>query len=143
MTRWILLGLLTAVGAAGCGPVGQPSLASPVPVTGKVTLASGKPLGNVVIHFQPLEAPAPASGKVSADGSFASLTTYEKKEGICKGKYAVYFRQFPGTEASKTNSAWKGLPERMRDETSGVSPIQVEITSSGQILDIQVDPAAK
>ena len=133
--------LAVIVPLVGCDD--QPSLATPVPVTGKVTLPGGKPLGNVVIHFQPIDAPAPASARVSADGSFAAPTTYEGKEGICKGKYAVYFRQLPATEAPKTNPAWKGLPERFRDETSAVSPIQVEVTSSGQVLDIQVDPAAK
>ena len=135
MTRFLaLLPLMILV--VGCDGGSKPSLATPVEITGKLSAADGKPFGNVVVHFQPTDAPAPASGTVAPDGTF-KLTTYEEKPGICKGKYVVYVRALSGKEAAKTNPAHKGLPENVRDEAS-VSPLAVEITSSGQVVDLKL-----
>ena len=135
MTRFLaLLPLMMLV--VGCDSGSQPSMDTPVAITGKLTAADGKPFGNVIVHFQPTEAPAPASGTVAADGTF-TVTTYDEKPGICKGKYVVYVRALLGKDASKTNPAHKTLPEKIRDEAS-VSPLAVEITSSGQVVELKL-----
>ena len=78
---------LSAV-VAGCGESGPP--VSIHPVSGKVLLASGKPLSSGTVHFEPVDAPAlKASGKIQPDGTF-SLTTRKEGDGAAEGDCLVY-----------------------------------------------------
>jgi hypothetical protein len=114
---------LTLVG--GCGDR-RVSLPTPVPASGKVTLANGEPVRNVIIAFEAVDAMAPAACAVKEDGSFA-LHTYENKPGACPGKYRVVFRADPALRGS--GESIQAIP---RKYTLDNSPLEVEVPSGGR-----------
>lgn len=127
-----------ALAALGCKGDGKASLPSPVEAGGKITLASGEPVKDVRVMFEPIEAAAPASGVVGADGSF-TLRTYDEKPGACPGKYRVIFLQVMNSRAeiAKSTAGLAVIPAKYKDEGS---PLEVEIPSGGNAsLSLQLD----
>jgi hypothetical protein len=104
------LTLLTTVSIslAGCG-MNPPSVADRVPVKGRVTLADGKPVRDVMLSLQPLDGGFMAGMNVGADGTF-------RGEAV-PGKYAYFLGvQEVGTTADRQKSAvaLKGIPGQYR-----------------------------
>lgn len=92
MKRAILLAAL-ALGVTGCG-MDPGSVAGPVPVKGRVTLANGQPVRDVVLTLQPMETGKQMAGlKIGADGSFSG-------EAIA-GKYTYYLSAQDGKTAAE------------------------------------------
>lgn len=123
------LALLAPAFVAGCGEK-TVSMPSPVSASGKVTLASGEPVSDVRIVFEPVDARAAASAEVKG-GSF-SLSTYDKREGACPGKYRVVFRvvqRETHADYKRSEAALKAIPAKYKDENS---PLQVEVPSGGK-----------
>jgi hypothetical protein len=82
MMRFLaLLCLLALVMTSGCG-VSAPPMSSTVPITGKLELAEGKPIGGLLLTLFPLEGQHPVYIEVADDGEF-------KSEAIA-GKYAYF-----------------------------------------------------
>lgn len=131
--------VLQAAVISGCGTSGKPTLPDPLAIKGKLTTTDGKPFGDVVIQFQPKDAPAKSGGIVASDGTF-SLTTYDNKEGICPGKYVVYLKPLP--DAKKTNPEHKKLAEKLKDEAS-LSPIEVVVAKDTASVEVKFDPTVK
>ena len=107
--RTALLCLALPVGLAGCG---GPKLA---PVSGKVT-CNGEPVTGGTLIFHPvndgggLEAGAPASAEVHADGSY-TLSTNRLADGAMVGRHHVGY-----TPPQQT------LTEQQRTDRSYVAP---------------------
>ncbi len=123
------LSLAALVALVGCGEKTIP-LPTPVPVSGKVFLADGSPAKDVGIHFNPVEAHAPAYAVVGEDGSF-TLKTYENKTGACAGKYRVTF-QAAGQGSPlfvKSEQAIKAIPQKYRQDDS---PLEAVVPSGGK-----------
>src|SRR5262245_9427755 len=94
-SRCGLLMLVTAAGfAAGCGAPGPKRLPT-YPVVGKV-LVDGEPVEMLAIRCVRLseadkENPTESQCYTSADGSF-KIGTYESKDGVPAGEYALTFQ---------------------------------------------------
>ncbi len=124
---------------AGCGD-GRPSL---VPVSGTVTL-NGAPLGEAQLGFEPdgIEGYSrPSSAITDSSGKFI-VGTYDKADGIPKGKYKVtvfkkevvgklpenYNSEDTAANAQPVQYQWT-VPQKYA--TSANSGLTVEVTSSG------------
>ena len=103
MTRFVIpLALLTL---AGCG--GEPPRRSePVPVSGKVTHADGKPVKDVTLTLQPTGDGLPAALSVSGDGSL--------KGQVIPGDYVYSFTALEGKGGQKNTAGLKAVPEKYR-----------------------------
>lgn len=130
MRKWIGFVAVAALVAAGCGEP-KVNLPEPAPASGRVTLASGQPVKDVRIVFEPVDAMAAASALVSS-GSF-SLQTYDSKPGACPGKYRVIFRvNQSGTSQAELNrsaEALRSIPVKYQQDNS---PLEVEVPSGGK-----------
>jgi hypothetical protein len=115
----------------GCG--GSSSPFTFVPVTGKVTYEDGSPIpgGGIRIYFHSAEPPKdgmhvrPGVGSLAADGSFKDITSYKFADGLSYGKYKVSL----ATDATKVPKDYT---------TPDKTPLIVEVTESGQVLEIKV-----
>lgn len=98
MIRHILPLLTLCLGLiAGCSST-PPQKPSAIDVTGTVTGADGKPLGNVKLNFLPTNADqVQLSVNVAADGKFQA--------SVVPGKYTFSFEPQTGKQA-----AFKGIP---------------------------------
>ena len=83
-----LLLVLPLLALSGCGGA---KFASPVPVSGKVTV-KGKPLSGGTIHFAPVDGKKtlPGFGAIQSDGSYTA-TTKVQKDGLIPGEFLVFF----------------------------------------------------
>ena len=116
---------------AGCGGTSSPFTF--VPVTGKVTYEDGSPIpgGGFRIYFHSLEPPKdgmhvrPGIGSTAADGTFKDITSYKFADGLAYGKYKVSL----ATDATKVPKDYT---------TPDKTPLTIEVTESGQVLDIKV-----
>lgn len=127
MGRFALAALtVAALATAGCGDR-QPSLPSPVSASGKITLASGQPVKDVRIFFEPIDAMAAASSPVDQGGNF-SLQTYENKKGACPGKYRVVLR-VDQANLARSQAAIRAIPPRYTQDNS---PLEIEVPSGGK-----------
>ncbi len=117
--RFFLVTLIALVGV-GCGESGKP-IADAVDFSGKVTDATGKPIGGVEMHLQPLDSGKPSIIPVGADGSF--------KAKAVAGKYAFSFQMKNGAAAATVPSNYR---DGSKDHTISVS--------SGASLDIKLAP---
>jgi hypothetical protein len=86
----------------GCGGDGSEIRApaaegEPVPVKGKVTLASGQGVENAVVHFTPVKEGVgrQAQGTTKADGSYELTSTGKGNDGTLPGDYNVYIEPPP------------------------------------------------
>jgi len=120
--RLALLASLSLVVAVMIGCSSDPGqMDGPVAVTGSLKDASGKPLKDVAVELQPLEAGHVTTIQVGPDGSFSG-------EAV-PGKYA--YRIVPG---AKARTAPKGVPAEFAEQ-------KMERTyevGSGSPLDIQL-----
>jgi hypothetical protein len=116
-------GLVVLACAAGCG-AGGPTLAERVPVSGRVVLASGKPLtkGRVTFVSRDLSAP-PASGDLGPDGAFR-LTTRDPGDGAVPGAYRVRIEP-AAVPGARPDAVRLPFPAKYIDEDS--SPLAVTV----------------
>jgi hypothetical protein len=122
---------LLALSFIGCGGSSGPF--DFVPVSGKVTYEDGSPIpiAGMRIYFHSLEPPKdgmhvrPGVGSVAADGTFKEITSYKFADGLAFGKYKVSLV----TNDTKVPKDYT-TPEK--------TPLQVDITESGQVLEIKV-----
>jgi len=138
-----LLGLVSIASAsllaAGCGsdvPFGI------VPVHGKVTYEDGSliPASSLTVIFTPIN--PPREGKMTApggrteadvtDGSFESVTSHRPYDGVLVGRHKVV------VIASGKGASGKGGLVGPEYSKSSTTPIEVEVASSGQFLEIKV-----
>jgi hypothetical protein len=125
MTRSICLSIAVAIGLAGCGG-GPGRVADPVPVKGQVTLANGRPLKDVMLTLQPLDAGHMAGFKVGSDGRFTG-------EAV-PGKYAFFFAPQESkapAEQQKLEAALQAVPEKYKAANMDHT---VTVSSSGSDL---------
>lgn len=125
-----------AIQFAGCGGSGSPF--DFVPVSGKVVYEDGSqiPVSGMRIYFHTMEPPKdgmhirPGVGSVAADGTFKDITSYKYADGLTYGRYKV----------SLINSERVGDVLAIPKECSlpDKTPLQVEVTESGQFLEIKV-----
>ncbi|MGD9632891.1 MAG: hypothetical protein AB7G28_10235 [Pirellulales bacterium] len=109
-----------------------------VPVKGKVTYDDGTaiPLQGMRIYFHSLEPPIdgmhvrPGTGGVAADGTFKDITSYKFGDGLAYGKYKV---SLVADERGKLTSK---IPKDCAQPDK--TPLQIEVTESGQFLEIKV-----
>lgn len=122
--------LLLALGlVAGCG-TNPGQVADPVPVTGKVTLPTGKPAAHAALYLQPMDDGLPAGLVLGADGQF--------RAELVPGKYAYYFAPQEGaTRAAwqKSVAALKQVPQKYRQAHRD----NTIVVRSGSVLDIKLD----
>jgi hypothetical protein len=139
MPKWrctLVAPWICVVAIAGCGGNGSPFKS--VPVSGKVTYDDGStiPVPGMKIYFHSLE-PAvgnmharPGIGSVDADGNFKDVTTYKFADGVVLGKSTV---TLVCEEGGKLTTK---IPKEYEHPQS--TPLQVEVTKSGQFLEIKV-----
>lgn len=138
LNRCLELILLLAFAAilAGCGGNGNPFTS--VPVTGKVTYEDGTliPVPGMKLFFHSLEPPKgnmhprPAQVGVADDGTFKDVTTYKPDDGLVLGKHSVTVIALENGKPSKKIPSDYAYPQK--------SPLVVEVTKSGQFLEIKV-----
>ena len=134
MKRYLPLALGLFV-LAGCGEP-KVSMSNPVPVSGSLKTANGKPVPNVRVMLLTVNTQAGANGITDTAGNF-KLGTYDNKEGAIPGKYRVQLTPIlkgDKVETEKSLATLKTLPPRfVADDT----PLEVEV-ASGKVLDIVI-----
>ncbi len=134
MYRMIPLALAIAL-LGGCGEP-KMSLSEPVPVTGTVKTADGKPVPNVRVMLLTVNTQAGANGVTDAAGNF-KLGTYDNKEGAIPGKYRVQLTPILKGDKTETENSYKTLktlpPRFLADD----STLEIEV-ASGKPLDIVI-----
>jgi hypothetical protein len=111
----------------GCGGNGNPF--DSVPVSGKIAFDDGSSVGGMRVYFYseqpPVDGmhPRPAVVGIGEDGTFSQVTTYKYGDGLVLGKHKVSFES-------------KRVPKEYQSTTT--TPLVVEVTKSGQFLDIKV-----
>lgn len=132
----LMLAATLSVLLVGCSGSGGPF--DYVPVTGKVTYDDGTliPVSGMKIYFHSLEPPKdgmhvrPGIGSVGPDGTFKDITSYKYADGLIRGKYKVSLVSGePGKKAPKIPKEC-ALPDK--------TPLRVDVTESGQFLEIKV-----
>jgi hypothetical protein len=111
----------------GCGgPSGAPNEAKTmvVPVSGKLLTASGSPVANAWVVFNPKEIPGhEANAPTGPDGSFR-LSTFGKEDGAIPGKYVVTVEPHPYPKGAKPS-----IPRQYSSAKD--SPLTVEVKKDG------------
>lgn len=133
--KFALVGLLclTLVGCGGGGPFKS------VPVSGVVTYEDGTPIpvGGMKVFFHsqtpPKDGmhPRPAMVGLGPDGKFENVTTYKYADGLVVGPHKV---TLVAQDADGKPS--KMIPKDYADVRT--TPLIVEVTKSGQVLEIKV-----
>jgi hypothetical protein len=125
--RRLAVPLSVLAAMVGCGgPSGAPDEAKAmvVPVSGKLLTASGAPVANAWVVFNPKEIPGhEANAPTSADGSFR-LSTFGKEDGAIPGRYVVTVEPHPYPKGAKPS-----IPRQFSSAKD--SPLIVEITKDG------------
>jgi hypothetical protein len=128
--------VLLSLAMSGCGGSGSPF--DSVPVSGKVTYEDGSPIPvqGMKLYFHCLEPPKngmhprPATVGTSSNGEFTDVTTYKYADGLVLGKHKVtILAQKNATDTPPLPDDYS-YPER--------TPLVVEVTDSGQFLEIKV-----
>jgi len=116
-----------------------------VPVSGKVTYDDGSliPADEVTVIFNPVDpksigqmsAPGGRTNLEVSDGTFKSVTSHRPNDGLVMGAHKVV------VIASKNNA--QGRPTNgnlvsSKYRKSATTPLEVEVTSSGQFLELKV-----
>ncbi|MBL8865090.1 MAG: carboxypeptidase regulatory-like domain-containing protein [Gemmataceae bacterium] len=134
MNRILILAISLAL-LSGCGEP-KVSMSDPVPVTGTVKTADGKPVPNVRVMLLTVNTQAGANGTTDAAGNF-KLGTYDNKEGAIPGKYRVQLTPILKGDNTETENSYKTLktlpPRFLADD----STLEVEV-ASGKPLDIVI-----
>jgi hypothetical protein len=121
---------------AGCDGSGNPF--DSVPVSGKVTYEDGSliPVQGMKVYFHCLEPPKdgmhprPATVGVGPDGTFKDVTTYKYADGLVLGKHKVSLVCQEGGKLTDKIPMDYALPAK--------TPLVIEVTESGQVLEIKV-----
>lgn len=112
----------------GCKQVTITPAPKTVPVSGKVTLASGTPLTGGRIIFKPKQASVQeAVGEINKDGTF-TLSSYAKDDGAVPGEYTVVIEKL----SYKTGNAvpvYVNFPAKYAD--SKTSDLVVTVQENG------------
>jgi hypothetical protein len=127
--------LLVAL-VAGCGDSTNPF--DTVPVSGKVVYDDGSPIPvqgmDLSFHSQtpPKEGLHPRVGAVGvkSDGTFENVTSHKYADGLALGKHKVVIIS---REAGKFT---RKIPKECTEART--TPVEVEVTDSGQFLEIKV-----
>jgi len=117
----------------GCGGGVNPFKS--VPISGAVTYEDGSriPVDGMELYFYsqqpPVDGKHPRPGKVGvgSDGAFDKVTTYKYADGLVLGKHKVLI---------SAAGAQGVIPPEYLDPVK--TPLEVEVTSSGQVLDIRI-----
>jgi hypothetical protein len=125
-----------AVVLGGCGGTGSPF--ESVPVSGKVTYEDGTaiPVQGIKVYFHCLEPPQegmhprPATVGVGTDGAFSDVTTYKYADGLVLGEHKVSLVCLEGGKLTPKIPKAYAVP--------ATTPLRVQITESGQFLEIKV-----
>ena len=133
--RILAVALLT-VAVEGCGGSATPFEA--VPVSGKVVYDDGSPIPvpGMELSFHSMTPPKDGfyprvgAANVGGDGSFAMVTSHKYADGLLPGKHKVVIISREGGQLTKK------IPKECAVLSS--TPIEVEVTESGQFLEIKV-----
>lgn len=118
--------LVLVTAAAGCS--GNPGTAPALkPFSGTVKAGSGKPVGNVMVHFHPLKPGFACGAEVAADGTFSSEAP--------PGDYAWSLRRSEKAKAADADAALKTVPAAVQ-ETDLKRTVRI---SSGGTVALVVD----
>lgn len=108
--KQVILAVVLVLGVTGCG-MDPGTVAGPVPVKGRVTLANGQPVRDVVLTLQPMETGKQMAGlPVGPDGTF-------RGEAIA-GKYTYFLSAQIGktpAERQKYTTALNAVPAPFRE----------------------------
>jgi len=99
----LVLGLMLAIGATGCGGGGDPNRPRTYKTTGSVTL-DGKPVSGATVTFAPLEGGPPSVG-MSNDAGVFEMTTFSRGDGAVAGSHAVRVEKFELPKSAATAAA--------------------------------------
>ncbi len=140
--RYARFFLLLVVSAQGCNSNNPFEI---VPVHGKLTYEDGSLVkaDSILITFNPIRSEvkskiAPPGGQTNVnvqDGTFATVTSHRKDDGLAVGRHKVVvvsFKKGPGGNPVPTTA----IPPVYRKESS--TPLEVEIKSSDQFLELKV-----
>ena len=120
MTRRLMI-LAATLAVTGCGGV-TPDKSTETEVSGTVTNASGAPVKDVELMFQPVGGTArQANFVLKADGKFAGTMT--------TGKYTYSFQELPGKAAAFNaipNDFKRGSQERVVEVAAG-KPLDIKV----------------
>lgn len=124
----------------GCGN-GSPFKS--VPVSGKVTYEDGSaiPVAGMKVFFHSLEPakdgmhPRPGTAGTGSDGTFTEVTSYKFNDGLVLGKHKVSLVCEEGGKLTNKIPIECARPEK--------TPLTVEVTKSGQFLEIKVPKPKK
>lgn len=137
LRRLSVAALLPLLLLAGCN-----SNPKTLRVTGSVKQA-GKPVPDLFVHFEPREG-RPSWGITDAEGRF-TLSYEQKRPGAIPGKHHVWFEyrpRDPKQDMDYRNGTLKLAPEFtaiLTKYNQKDSPLNYEIASDGQVIDILLD----
>lgn len=133
------LGLISSLGCGSDVPFDI------VPVHGKLTYEDGSliPADDITVIFNPVD--PPRDGKMVApggrtnlnvaDGTFSSVTSYRPNDGVLLGQHKIV------VIASKNNASGRpgsGNLIAAKYRKQATTPLEMEITSADQFLEIKV-----
>lgn len=135
-SRWYLLGLLLLLALSGCR-----SDDGLVRVTGQLTY-KGQPVPGTEVRFFPDDGSRRSVGHTDADGRF-TLHFSRQEEGAVLGKHTVALFYVVNADEEMGKTPLKVSPEVRaaleKRATPEKSDIHVEITKSGQFVEIKLE----
>jgi hypothetical protein len=110
--RWPVALALLCAWVTGCTDSTAPELHL---VAGTLHHA-GKPVGNVMVHFDPVAAGRPSVGKADSEGNF-KLRYDPKRDGVLPGEYKVWIEYIPNSpkEEMELRSGKLPLPKELQE----------------------------
>jgi hypothetical protein len=135
-----LLAAALLVSAAGCGADAPPNVGPPsVTVTGKVTLAGGKPLPGGLIRFQLASAANWAgSGKIMADGTYEATFVPIGECKVSVDNASLKPSSTPPTENSAPDPSLKYVPINAKYANPHTSGLTFNVASDNQIFNVEL-----
>lgn len=129
-SQWWVLGAVALV-LAGCGG-GKPKQRPSVTITGRVVDTAGKPVGNMMLSFAPIDAvnkDERPMAQVEADGTFRATCV--------PGRYKVTMVAIPKTPGSAPDEGNVTTPEKAKVITKS-NPMEMAKGTSQPSWDIEV-----
>ncbi len=133
--RWHLAALALLLAGSGCGgPL--------VNATGRVTY-KGQPVPSTYVTFQPKEEGQRASTGLTDDDGRFKLSYSRTEPGVLRGQHTVFLTYYVSVDEELRTIPPKASPELKaviaRYGDAKKSPLQHEITTSGQFIEIQLE----